>query len=80
MVQARVVKKDPEAIYFIGRQYYQGRISLQRDMRMTVEVWSEAAELGSIEALYFLGGLYDRGDVVQQDKSKAAELWRRRRP
>ena len=47
---------------------------------MTVEVWSEAAELGSIEALYFLGGLYDRGDVVQQDKSKAAELWRRRRP
>ena len=75
-----MVKKDPEAIYFIGRQYYQGRISLQRDMRMTVEVWSEAAELGSIEALYFLGGLYDLGDVVQQDKPKAAKLWRRRRP
>ena len=42
---------------------------------MTVEVWSEAAELGSIEALYFLGGLYDRGDVVQQDKSKAIHFY-----
>ena len=48
---------------------------MQKDIRKTIELWTEAAELGSIQALYSLGVAYERGDGVQQDDAKAAELW-----
>ena len=35
----------------------------------------EAAELGSIQALYHLGVLYHYGEDVQQDLTKAAEFY-----
>ena len=73
MVQARVEKKDPEAIYFLGKKYFFGSLGLQEDMTRAVELWTEAAELGSIDALNSLGDAYRRGDGVQEDKSMAAE-------
>ncbi|EJK49043.1 hypothetical protein THAOC_32119, partial [Thalassiosira oceanica] len=75
MVQARVQKKDPDAILFLGRKYFFGDLGLQKDMRRAVELWTEAAELGSIDALFSLGNAYDEGDGVQQDKPKAAQFW-----
>ncbi|EJK49195.1 hypothetical protein THAOC_31957, partial [Thalassiosira oceanica] len=54
MVRARVAKKDPAAIYHLGYQYYYGKCGLQRDMRKSVDLWTEAAELGSIEAHQFV--------------------------
>ena len=77
MVQARVKKKDPAAIYVLGKKYCHGSLRSQKDMRKAVELWTEAAELGSIEALYSLGVAYDRGDGVQQDRAKAAELYKK---
>jgi len=44
-------------------------------MRKAFELSSEAAELGSVDALYNLGNLYSRGDGVQQDKEKAVMFW-----
>ena len=35
--------------------------------RAVVELHTEAAELGSIEALFVLGLLYDRREGVQED-------------
>ena len=32
MVQARVAKKDPEAIHMLGEEYYQGGLGLRKDM------------------------------------------------
>ncbi|EJK76364.1 hypothetical protein THAOC_01877 [Thalassiosira oceanica] len=43
-------------------------------MRRAVELWTEAAELGSIKALHSLGNAYFHGDGVQEDKGKAVEL------
>ena len=75
MIQARVLKKDPEAIYFIGKQYYHGELGLQKDMRRAVELFTEAAELGSIDATYTLGILYDRGYGVEKDTAKAVKFY-----
>ncbi|EJK76944.1 hypothetical protein THAOC_01264 [Thalassiosira oceanica] len=75
MIQTRVAKKDPTAIHTLGKYYHQGRLGLQKDMRRAVKLWEEAAELGSIDALYNLGNAYDQGDGVQLDKEKAAQFW-----
>ena len=76
MIRARVKKKDPEAIFFLGDQYCHGRLGLQKDMQKAVELYTEAAELGSIRSLYNLGNAYyRRGDGIQQDEAKAAEYY-----
>jgi len=75
MIQARAEKKDPEAIYHLGGRYYSGGLGLQKDVRQAVELYTEAAELGSVEALFNLGVLYYSGDGVQEDKVKAVQLW-----
>ena len=75
MVQARVAKKDPDAIHFLGQKYYSGFLGLRKDMRRAFELYTEAAELGSIEALYCLGHAYLDGEGVQQDEAKAFEFF-----
>ncbi|EJK52436.1 hypothetical protein THAOC_28284 [Thalassiosira oceanica] len=75
MIQTRVAKKDPVAINNLGNSYFRGGLGLQKDMRGAVELYTEAAELGSIEALYNLGNAYDLGKGVQQDMAKAVEFW-----
>ncbi|EJK48939.1 hypothetical protein THAOC_32222 [Thalassiosira oceanica] len=75
MVQARVAKKDPEAINFLGEKYCEGDFGLEKDRRKAVELWTEAAELGSIEAIFNLGVAYYYGDGVQEDNAKGIEFW-----
>ena len=75
MIQARVKKKDPAAIKHLGEKYFFEELGLQKDMRKAFELWTEAAVLGSIDALYNLGDAYRRGQGVQQDEAKADELW-----
>ncbi|EJK48444.1 hypothetical protein THAOC_32755 [Thalassiosira oceanica] len=77
MIRARVKKKDPEAIYNLGTKYCHGELGLQKDMQMAVELWTEASELGSIEAIFNLGNAYFNGDGVQQDEGKAYELYKK---
>ena len=73
-VQARARKKDPEAIHYLGKAYYYGGLGLQKDMQKAFKLSTEAAELGSIEAIYSLGNAYYHGDGVRQDKVKAVHL------
>ena len=75
MMQARVEKKDPFALYHLGLEYSHGTDGLKKDSRKAVELYTEAAALGSIEALYSLGAAYSKGDGVEQDKAKSAELY-----
>ena len=71
MIHARVAKKDPDAINFLGHKYYQGDLGLQKDKRKAVELWTEAAELGSVHAFFNLGVDHYYGRGVQQDMAKA---------
>ena len=75
MVLARVKKKDPEAILFLGAQYHSGQLGLQKDMGKAVELWTEAAELGSITALCKLGVAYECGEGVEADKAKGTQMF-----
>ncbi|EJK51927.1 hypothetical protein THAOC_28857 [Thalassiosira oceanica] len=74
-------KKDPEAItllglkYHLGDKYGHGRLGLQKDMQRAVELWTEAAELGSIKALHNLGNAYETGKGAQKDTAKAVEFY-----
>ncbi|EJK45066.1 hypothetical protein THAOC_36341, partial [Thalassiosira oceanica] len=75
MIQARVAKKDPEAITFLGQKYFHGTLGLQKDVRRAFELFTDAAELGSIQALFSLGNAYRLGEGVQKDMAKAVELY-----
>ncbi|EJK74163.1 hypothetical protein THAOC_04176 [Thalassiosira oceanica] len=77
MVHARVAKKDPEAINFLGEKFVHGQLGLQKDMRKAVELFTEASELGSIKALCNLGIAYHCGEGVQQDTVKAVEVYKK---
>ena len=77
MVLARVEKKDPAAIYQLGQTYFRGAHGLQKDTRKGVELLTEAAELGSAEALYSIGDTYRRGNGVQEDNAKAVEFFKK---
>jgi len=74
-VRARVEKKDPVAINYLGEKYCHGEVGLQKDMRRAIELWEEAKQLGSVRALFNLGFAYSRGDGVQEDEVKAVELF-----
>ena len=77
MVQARADKNDPEAINLLGGTYAHGGLGLQKDACRAVELWTEAAELGSVEALYNLGLLYYNGDGVKENKAKGVQFFER---
>ena len=77
MIMARVKKKDPVAINYLGSMYSNGILGVQKDTVKAVELYAEAAEFGSIEALCNLAVAYDRGDGVGQDKAKATELYKK---
>jgi len=75
MIQSRVAKKDPVAINFLGDKYFHGDLGLQKDMRKGVELYTEAAERGSIEAFCNLGVAYVTGSGVEQDEAKGIHFW-----
>ncbi|EJK51517.1 hypothetical protein THAOC_29302 [Thalassiosira oceanica] len=75
MIEARVAKKDPVAITFLGLKYFYGDLGLQKDVRRAFELFTDAAEHGSIESLFSLGNVYRLGEGVQKDMAKAVELY-----
>ena len=77
MVQARVKKKDPTGINFLGQKYYHGKIGLQKDTVKAFELYAEAAKLGSVDALNSLGNAYYNGEGVQEDEAKGIEFYKK---
>ncbi|EJK43951.1 hypothetical protein THAOC_37556 [Thalassiosira oceanica] len=76
LAEARAAKKDPVAINYLGDQYFHGELGLQKNMCKAVKLWTEAVELGSIDALYNLG-VYYNGEGAKEDKKKAVQLYTR---
>jgi len=50
-------------------------LGLRKNERKAVDLWTEAAELGSVEALYNLGAMYHYGMSVEENKAKSAEFY-----
>ena len=74
LLQARVEKKDPEAIKHLGDHYAQGKLGLEKDVSRAVELWTEAAELGSAYAGYKLGMAFVTGNGVGEDVERGVRF------
>ena len=75
LVQARVDKKDPEGITYLGNQYLEGQLGLEKDTSRAVELYIEAAELGSSRACYELGLEYSLGEGVEQNVGRGLHFY-----
>ena len=76
MVQKRVDKGDAEATEFLGDQYYHGELGLAQDVPRAIELWTEAAELGSLDAHHNLAHMYYSGrHGVVQDEARSIHHW-----
>lgn len=70
MIRKRVAARDPTAICHLGDMYANGSLGLQKDVSRGVELWSEAADLGSIRALHKMGRAHAQGVLAPQDEAK----------
>ena len=70
MAKKRIDAGDAEATNYLAKQYYHGILGLlEKDVNRAFELWTEAAELGSVEAHFGLGCfVYD----AKQDRAGAA--------
>ncbi|EJK56952.1 hypothetical protein THAOC_23062 [Thalassiosira oceanica] len=59
----------------MGNNYFYGNLGLTKDVPRAIELWSEAAELGSIDAHYQLGVAYYAGVVVEEDRPIGINHW-----
>ena len=75
MIQKRVDKSDAEAINGLGNLYYHGELGLTKDVPRAIELWTEAVELGSLEAHCELGFVFYTGESVVEDKTRGICLW-----
>ncbi|EJK65096.1 hypothetical protein THAOC_14097, partial [Thalassiosira oceanica] len=77
MVQKRVSKGDADAITHLGYQHYKCELGLATDVPRAIELWTEAAELGSINAHSELGNVFYTGDGVEEDKPRGIHHWQK---
>ncbi len=62
----RIRANDPAAMRFMGMKLY-----LEGNYHTAIEYWTNAAELGDVDAHYRLGGSYYKGEGVEKDEEKA---------
>ena len=72
----RHVENDvPEAINFLGRAYHRGLLGVTKSMKKAKRCYKRAAELGDLDAMSFLAGMYHDGQGVEPDIKKATRLY-----
>jgi len=64
----RVEVNDAGAMYVLGSNYYHGDLGLQQDWARAMELWKQAAELGSSLAHYHLGNEYREGGDSKKER------------
>ncbi|EJK48736.1 hypothetical protein THAOC_32442 [Thalassiosira oceanica] len=74
MIQKRVSKGDAEAISHLGDKNYNGELGLTKDVSRAIELWTEAAELGSLDAHYQLGLMYCTARVSRKTNQGASAI------
>ena len=51
------------------------KLGLAKDLPRAIELWTEAAELGSPDAHFYLGGSYYYGSGVEENKPRGVRHW-----
>ncbi|KAH8070698.1 hypothetical protein JL720_11702 [Aureococcus anophagefferens] len=75
-LRRHVENEVPEAITFLGNAYCEGWYGLVKSEKKAAKIYRRAVELGDVDAMRFLGEMYDDGLGVKLDKKKAARLYR----
>ena len=78
MAWKRIDKGDPDAIKVLGDKYAIGGLGLEKDVPRAVELWTEAAKLGSLNAHHNLGRRYYHGDMSKKTNQGAFNTGSRR--
>ncbi|EJK58157.1 hypothetical protein THAOC_21739 [Thalassiosira oceanica] len=76
MIRKRVDKRDAGAICFLGSLYEKEKLGLAKDVPRAIELWTEAADLGSIDAHYQLGCVYCTNEGAKEDKPRGIRHWK----
>jgi len=76
MVQKRIDAGDADAKKFLGLHYLHGELyGLKKDLPRAIQLLTDAAEHGSLDALFELGNLYYNGEGVVKDEREAIRCW-----
>ncbi|EJK72332.1 hypothetical protein THAOC_06149 [Thalassiosira oceanica] len=75
LVQKRVDAKDRKATEILAQAYYNGNYGLQPDIPRAIELWTDAARLGDLDAHYKLGCRYCKGECVKEDVARSVRHW-----
>ena len=70
-VQKRAGVDDAVAMFNLGSYYHQGGYGYPQDYTKALELWHQAAELGSAQAYGSIGFAYQHGLGVEVDKKKS---------
>ncbi|KAL7524833.1 hypothetical protein ACHAXR_000735, partial [Thalassiosira sp. AJA248-18] len=71
-LRKRVEAGDVSAMDVLGFRYDKGD-GVPQDSNKALELWNQAAKLGSADSHGYLGHAYFNGEVVEEDKKKADE-------
>ena len=66
----------PEALKDLADVYRRGGLGLKVSLKKCAKLYKRAVELGSVEAMNNLGGMYEVGEGVKLDRKKAMQLYR----
>ena len=69
--ERRMKLNDPEAFRMLGDAYLKGELGLIKNSKKAVELWKQAAELGSLDGYFCLATAYRLGDGVEKDLETA---------
>ena len=74
VVAAVLTSGDGAYIEKLAEGYYYGR-GRDKSLKLALQLWERAAELGNAEALYYCGVCRYYGDGLARDKKAAFSLW-----
>ena len=74
VVAAALTSGDGAYIEKLAEGYYYGR-GRDKSLKLALQLWERAAELGNAEALYYCGVCRYYGDGLARDKKAAFSLW-----
>jgi len=75
LIQKRIDVGDAEAMGSLAAQYYVGGHGVGKDVQRAIELWRDAAKLGSIDEHYPIGCVYYHGHGIQKDECKGLGHW-----
>ncbi len=57
------IKRDPDALYYIGLIYFEG-YGVEKDENLAVKYWQKADKAGSLDAKYMLSTITQKTSII----------------